>query len=160
MLSVPYFTSQADPTRKGTGLGPLSHAAGFLHDERTWDSLHTPSQRRIQALTEAEEEAENIKRKKSSKPMLVFCFEKPPDLTFGFCKSTIRIPSFLKSIDCLPTVVPQTRDAVMNKALSQSWVSAQSSKREAVSGFSDRRAGAGQHGGPTFQLCNRPYSSG
>lgn len=61
MLSVPYFTSHTDSTGKGTGLGLLSNAAEFLHDERTLDSLHKPSQRRIKAQTGAEEEAENVR---------------------------------------------------------------------------------------------------
>ena len=55
-------------------------------------------------------------KRKSSKPMLVFCFVKPRDLTFGFYKSAICIPSFSKGINCVPTMVPRTRNAMMNNA--------------------------------------------
>lgn len=143
MLSVTYFTSHTDSPGKGTGLGLLSNAAEFLNDERTGDSLHKPSQRRIKARTGAEVETENV-RGSPVKPTLAFGGVKPPDLTSGFYKSAMFIPSFLKSTNCVPTVVPRTGNAVMNKAVSLSWVSVQSSRREAVSEFPPHEEGRGR----------------
>lgn len=67
--------------------------------------------------------------------MLMFCFVKPPDLTFRFDKNVLSIPSFLKSINCVPNVVLWTRNTVMNKALSLFSISSPSSRSEAVSKF-------------------------